>query len=399
MEDQTVKNSDKGGVQSVARIFELIEVLAAHPAGASLQRLAEDAHLAKSTTHRLLGSLVSLGYAAQDGETGKYRLTLKMFEISSGIVNSMDVMSVAKVHLERLAQRTGEAVHLVIRDAQDIVYIYKTESGPMRMSSRVGLRSPLYCTGVGKAILATLTEEEVEDVWRHSNPQKLTGRTVTDLPALCAQLNEVRACGYAIDDEENELGIRCVALAIPGPGGKADSAFSISGLAPYMTPERIRRIAALALETRADILRDLGVQGVLRNMKIKEYTEFKKDEIWQLYTQVGWTAYTENMTALERGYKNSLLVLAAYENEELLGIVRVVGDGATIILVQDILVYPQKQRQGIGTSLLKAVLERYADVRQIQLVTDNTPKTVAFYQSLGFVELEKLGCCGFMRAR
>ena len=249
MEDQTVKNPDKGGVQSVARIFELIEVLAAHPAGASLQRLAEDAHLAKSTTHRLLGSLVSLGYAAQDGETGKYRLTLKMFEISSGIVNSMDVMSVAKVHL-------------VIRDAQDIVYIYKTESGPMRMSSRVGLRSPLYCTGVGKAILATLTEEEVEDVWRHSNPQKLTGRTVTDLPALCAQLNEVRACGYAIDDEENELGIRCVALAIPGPGGKADSAFSISGLAPYMTPERIRRIAALALETRADILRDLGVQGV-----------------------------------------------------------------------------------------------------------------------------------------
>lgn len=262
MEDQTVKNPDKGGVQSVARIFELIEVLAAHPAGASLQRLAEDAHLPKSTTHRLLGSLVSLGYAAQDGETGKYRLTLKMFEISSGIVNSMDVMSVAKVHLERLAQRTGEAVHLVIRDAQDIVYIYKTESGPMRMSSRVGLRSPLYCTGVGKAILATLTEEEVEDVWRHSSPQKLTVRTVTDLPALCAQLNEVRACGYAIDDEENELGIRCVALAIPGPGGKADSAFSISGLAPYMTPERIRRIAALALETRADILRDLGVQGV-----------------------------------------------------------------------------------------------------------------------------------------
>ena len=134
-------------------------------------------------------------------------------------------------------------------------------------------------------------------------------------------------------------------------------------------------------------------------MKIKDYTEFKKDEIWQLYTQVGWTAYTENMTALEQGYKNSLLVLAAYENEELLGIVRVVGDGATIILVQDILVYPQKQRQGIGTSLLKAVLERYADVRQIQLVTDNTPKIVAFYQSLGFVELEKLGCCGFMRAR
>ncbi len=132
-------------------------------------------------------------------------------------------------------------------------------------------------------------------------------------------------------------------------------------------------------------------------MEIKEYTEFKADEILRLYTQVGWTAYTENMPALEQGYKNSLLALAAYENEELLGIVRVVGDGATVILVQDLLVSPKKQRQGIGTALLKAVLDRYANVRQIQLVTDNTPKTVAFYRSLGFLELAELGCYGFMR--
>lgn len=231
MEDQTVKNPDKGGVQSVARIFELIEVLAAHPAGASLQRLAEDAHLAKSTTHRLLGSLVSLGYAAQDGETGKYRLTLKMFEISSGIVNSMDVMSVAKVHLERLAQRTGEAVHLVIRDAQDIVYIYKTESGPMRMSSRVGLRSPLYCTGVGKAILATLTEEEVEDVWRHSTPQKLTVRTVTDLPALCAQLNEVAPAAMPLTMRKTSLASAAWRWPYPAPAARR-TARSLSAALP-----------------------------------------------------------------------------------------------------------------------------------------------------------------------
>ena len=132
-------------------------------------------------------------------------------------------------------------------------------------------------------------------------------------------------------------------------------------------------------------------------MEIKEYTKFKADEILQLYTQVGWTAYTEDMPALERGYKNSLLVLAAYENGELLGIVRVVGDGTTIVLVQDILVYPARQRQGIGTALLKAVLERYKNVRQIQLVTDNTPKTVAFYKSLGFLDFAEFGCCRFMR--
>lgn len=251
--------AEKNGVQSVERIFALIELLAAHPTGASLQSLAQGTDLAKSTVHRLLASLVGLGYVAQEETTGRYRLTLKMFELSSGIVNSMAIMGVAKAHLERLAQRTGEAVHLVIRDGQDIVYIYKTENGPMRMSSRVGLRSPLYCTGVGKAILATLPAGEVADVWAHSRPRKLTERTVADLPHLQEQLETVRAKGYAVDDEENELGVRCVAVAIPGADGRADSAFSISGLTPYMTPERIRRIAAMALDSRTDILADLGI--------------------------------------------------------------------------------------------------------------------------------------------
>ena len=252
--------AEKSGVQSVERIFQLIEHLAVNPTGVSLQRLAEETGLAKSTVHRLLASLVGLGYVVQDEENGHYRLTLKMFELSSGIVDSMDIMGVAKAHLERLSQRTGEAVHLVIRDGRDIVYIYKTESGPMRMSSRVGLRSPLYCTGVGKAILATLPGDELEDIWTHSNVQKLTDKTITDLEELRSQLVEVRANGYAIDDEENELGVRCVAVAIPGADGRAESAFSISGLAPYMTPERIRRIATLALDARTDILADLGLR-------------------------------------------------------------------------------------------------------------------------------------------
>ena len=132
-------------------------------------------------------------------------------------------------------------------------------------------------------------------------------------------------------------------------------------------------------------------------MEIREYTEFESEEIRHLYSEVGWTAYTENMPALEQGYKNSLLVLAAYENNELLGIIRAVGDGFTIVFVQDLLVFPEKQQQGIGTALLKAVLDKYPNVRQIELATDNTPKTVAFYKSLGFSEFSEIGCCGFMR--
>ena len=133
-------------------------------------------------------------------------------------------------------------------------------------------------------------------------------------------------------------------------------------------------------------------------MVIKEYKEYQEDEILRLYSEVGWTAYTENMAALRRGFEHSLLVLAAYEDDDLLGIIRAVGDGFTVIFIQDILVYPEKQRQGVGTALLKAVLARYPEVRQIELVTDNTPQTTAFYKSMGFSELSEMGCCGFVRA-
>ena len=132
-------------------------------------------------------------------------------------------------------------------------------------------------------------------------------------------------------------------------------------------------------------------------MEIRAYTAYNEAEILPLYAQVGWTAYTQDPSALEQGFRHSLLVLAAYEQDSLLGLIRVVGDGATVVLVQDLLVYPDKQRQGIGTALLKAVLERYSAVRQIQLVTDDTPKTIAFYRSLGFSDLASLGCRGFMK--
>ena len=132
-------------------------------------------------------------------------------------------------------------------------------------------------------------------------------------------------------------------------------------------------------------------------MEIREYTEYKEDEIVRLYSEVGWTAYTNDLQALKQGFINSLLVLAAYDNDELLGIIRAVGDGYTIVFIQDILVYPEKQRQGVGSALLKAVIDRYAHVRQIELTTDNTPKTVSFYQSMGFAEFSEFGCCGFMK--
>ena len=104
------------------------------------------------------------------------------------------------------------------------------------------------------------------------------------------------------------------------------------------------------------------------------------------------------MPALREGFRNSLLTLAAYEGEDLLGLIRTVGDGATVIFIQDILVFPPRQRQGIGTALLKAVLDRFPNVRQIELATDSRPETVDFYRSMGFSEMSEIGCCGFIRS-
>ena len=132
-------------------------------------------------------------------------------------------------------------------------------------------------------------------------------------------------------------------------------------------------------------------------MEIREYRTYNEQEILPLYTSVGWTAYTDVPDTLRQGFEHSLLTLAAYENGQLVGLIRTVGDGYTIVFVQDILVFPEHQRKGIGAALLQAVLDRFSHVRQMELATDDTPQTIAFYKSLGFSQMSEIGCCGFMR--
>ena len=132
-------------------------------------------------------------------------------------------------------------------------------------------------------------------------------------------------------------------------------------------------------------------------MIICEYTTPDMNEIMNLYASVGWTNYTDHPDMLRAAYAHSLCTLAAYEDERLVGAVRAVGDGASIVFIQDILVLPDYQRRGVGTALLRAMMERYSAVYQMELLTDDTEKTTAFYESLGFVRVEKWGCCAFVR--
>ncbi|MFI3255656.1 MAG: GNAT family N-acetyltransferase [Eubacteriales bacterium] len=132
-------------------------------------------------------------------------------------------------------------------------------------------------------------------------------------------------------------------------------------------------------------------------IEMKQYEHYKEDEILDLYTSVGWSNYYQNPVMLKQAYCNSLFSLAAYDNEKLVGILRIVGDGHSIIYIQDILVLPDYQGRRIGTDLLKMILEKYKNVYQIHLGTDNTEKTVSFYKSLGFKEFSEINCVAFTK--
>lgn len=132
-------------------------------------------------------------------------------------------------------------------------------------------------------------------------------------------------------------------------------------------------------------------------MDIREYQDFNLEEILHLYASVGWTNYTDRADMLEKAFSNSLFVLGAYDGKTLIGIIRVVGDDASIIFIQDLLVLPEYQGRGIGTRLIKAILERYAHVYQLQLMTDGTEKNIAFYKSCGLINMADFNCCTFMR--
>lgn len=128
---------------------------------------------------------------------------------------------------------------------------------------------------------------------------------------------------------------------------------------------------------------------------LKEYAVYKEAEILGLYTSVGWTNYTDNPEMLRNAYLNSLKIYGAYVDDKLIGIIRVVGDGYSVIFIQDLLVHPEFQRKGVGTLLLKKVLCEYDFVYQKHLMTEDTEKTTLFYKSLSFVDNSEIGCKAF----
>lgn len=249
----------KNPVQSAERIFQVAEMLAEH-GEMGLMEISAALGLHKSTVHRLLMSLVYMGYAKQDAETQKYMLSYKIVSMAGKILDRMDILKVAKPYMERLSDLSGETVHLVQREENNILYIYKIEAkvGTIRMVSHVGMVHPMYCSGVGKAIMATLPEKEVKQIWNESIIEKKTEHTITDYEEMKRVLAEVRECGYALDDEENEQGVRCIAASLRDYHNEVRYAFSISGPVSRMTRERVEELSVDVKKVQEELSRELG---------------------------------------------------------------------------------------------------------------------------------------------
>lgn len=241
----------KNPIQVADKLFLVMETLASDGT-LGLQELSTKLKLNKSTTHRILNSLIYMGYVKQDITTSKYRLSFKIWEVANQLLTQYDVVEILRPYIKNLVNTIEETVHLVRLEGEHAVYIDKVESysNVIRMASNVGKSIPLYCSGVGKALLACMDDSEIETIWNASEIVQQTEHTITDFSDFMVEIELIRSLGYALDNEENEKGVRCIAVALTGQNETPLYAFSISAPIDRMSDERIALLATDVLSSK-----------------------------------------------------------------------------------------------------------------------------------------------------
>lgn len=215
--------------------------------------------LPKSTAHRLLTTLLDQGLVRYDPEEQRYSPGYRLLSLAQRTWAGMDIPRAAKDYMQRLLHEAGETVHLAVIDGHEIIYIDKLESPKtVRLYSAIGKRGPVYCTGVGKAILAYLNPERQDEIIEHTKFHRHTANTLSDARALRQALADIKVRGCALDMEEHEEGIRCVAAPIFNFRGEVVAGISITSVASRMTTARVQDLQALLLEIARGISRELG---------------------------------------------------------------------------------------------------------------------------------------------
>jgi len=223
-----------------------------------LSDIADSTQLSYSTVHRILADLTSAGWVYQE-DNRRYRAGRRLLALSGLLLEDSNVVWKARPHLARLRDETGFTVHFGLVKNTDIMYAAKLDGGgSYRMKSRVGVIVPLYSTAIGKAVLATLTEAEVASLLARADIRKVTPRTVTALPALKRELAISRKRGWAVDDGENEVNLRCLGAAVFDSTGRAIGGVSVSALSFEFPKRRVRTVSQDVVAAARGITADLG---------------------------------------------------------------------------------------------------------------------------------------------
>ncbi|MGC6387717.1 IclR family transcriptional regulator [Ewingella sp. S1.OA.A_B6] len=217
-DDDKTKKEKTLGSQSLFRGLQLIEILGNFPNGCPLAHLAELAEMNKSTVHRLLQGLHASGYVTPAPSPGSYRLTTKLISIGQKALSSLNIIHVAAPHLEQLNLITGETVNFSTREDDHILLIYKLEptTGMMRTRAYIGQHMPLYCSAMGKIFMAYEKSQFAANYWLTHREviQAFTRNTITELPKMLEELEDIRRLKLAMDREEKELGVSCIAAPV-----------------------------------------------------------------------------------------------------------------------------------------------------------------------------------------
>ncbi|RBW70951.1 IclR family transcriptional regulator [Bacillus taeanensis] len=250
-------------IQSVERALRILDLFDEHTTELKITEISSRMALNKSTVHSLLKTLQMHGYIDQDTETGKYKLGMKLFERGNVVIHSLDLRSIARKHLVNLSNETGHTLHLVVLSGKEGVYIDKVEGiSATIVYSRIGRRIPLHSSGVGKALIAYKREHELHDILKGYEYIQQTEKTITNEEDFRKELANVRNNGFAVDNEENEPGVCCVAVPIYDHLGEVAAAISLSMPTPRATEEERSEVITRLKEAAMKISNELGYNKV-----------------------------------------------------------------------------------------------------------------------------------------
>jgi len=269
-------------ITALQRGLRLLQLFSESPHGLTAKQVAGRSRLPVSTVHRFLANLEGTGFL-NCGNDSVYHLGIACFAIGQAALGQLDIRRVSLPYLRELNQQTRETIHLTVRHGLSAVYVEKLDSPEqLRIHSRIGASVPLYCTAVGKVMLAYMPEDERERVLPQLALKLLTPNTVGNFQELEAELSRVRKNGYACDLEEHELHIRCVAAPVWDHAGAVNASLSITAPMVRMAATRLRQLAPLIQTAGLQISRELGHQATgpqlrLRTLGETEITTLRKD--------------------------------------------------------------------------------------------------------------------------